>query len=86
MTNIAEGFERFIPPRNCSFTICLALPAARSARYPTSCSTLRYISDTEHEKLLDLVAQPGRLVSGLIRSTRARTADIPNSDLPSPIS
>jgi hypothetical protein len=31
-----------------------------------------YISDGEHKTLLELIAQTGRLVSGLIRSTCAR--------------
>jgi len=34
-----------------------------------------YISDAENKSVLELVAQTGRMVSGLIRSTRARTGN-----------
>ncbi len=75
MTNVAEGFERVHSAEKLQF-----YNVARS-----SCGEVRslsyvmldavYISDNEHKTLLELVAQTGRLVSGLIRSTRARTTN-----------
>jgi four helix bundle protein len=75
MTNIAEGFERVHPGEKLQF-----YNAARA-----SCGEVRslsyvmldasYISDAENKSVLELVAQTGRMVSGLIRSTRARTGN-----------
>ena len=80
MTNIAEGFERIHAAEK--------LQVYNIAR--ASCGEVRsllyvmfdagYISNSEHEAMLERVAQTGRLISGLIRSTRART------ETPTPIS
>ena len=74
MSNVAEGFER--------------IHAAEKLQYynvaRASCGEVRslsyvmldavYISAQEHEQLLSLVGSTGRLISGLLRSTRTRTA------------
>ncbi len=73
MTNIAEGFERVHSAEKLQFyNIARAsCGEARSLSYVMLDAS--YISIEEHQKLLSLAAQTGRLVSGLIRSTRART-------------
>ena len=73
MTNIAEGFERLHPAEKMQFyNIARAsCGEVRSLSYVMLDAT--YISNQEHETLLSLVAQSGRLISGLLRSTRART-------------
>jgi four helix bundle protein len=85
MTNIAEGFERVHSAEKMQF-YNVARPSCgevRSLSYVMLDAS--YISEPEHKTLPELVAQTGRLVSGLIRSTRART-ETPNFHLPSPIS
>ncbi len=74
MTNVAEGFERAHPGEKLQF-YNVARASCGEVR-SLSCVMLdaNYISEQEHKTLLELVAQSGRLVSGLIRSTRARTA------------
>jgi four helix bundle protein len=73
MTNIAEGFERVHPGEKLQFynVARASCGEVRSLSYVMLDAS--YISDVEHKTLLELVAQTGRLVSGLIRSTRART-------------
>jgi four helix bundle protein len=75
MTNIAEGFERVHPGEKLQFynVARASCGEVRSLSYVMFDAS--YISDVEHKTLLALVAQTGRLVSGLIRSTRARTAN-----------
>jgi four helix bundle protein len=85
MTNVAEGYERI---HSAAKSQCYNIARAccgevRSLSYVMPDAA--YISNVEHEKVLELVAQTGRLVSGLIRSTRARTATTIHH-LPSPIS
>lgn len=75
MTNVAEGFERVHRAEKLQF-----YNVARA-----SCGEVRslsyvkldagYISTGEHKTLLEFVAQTGRLISGLIRSTRARAGN-----------
>ena len=74
MTNIAEGFERLHPAEKMQYynVARASCGEVRSLSYVMLDAS--YISDQEHETLLSLVAQSGRLISGLIRSTRARTA------------
>ena len=74
MTNIAEGFERIHPGEKLQFynVARASCGEVRSLSYAMLDAT--YISETEHKALLELVAQTGRLVFGLIRSTRARIA------------
>jgi four helix bundle protein len=74
MTNIAEGFERVhLGEKSQFYNIARAsCGEVRSLSYIML--DAGYILDAEHKTLLALVAQTGRLVSGLIRSTRARTA------------
>ena len=72
MTNIAEGFERVHPGEKLQFynVARASCGEVRSLSYVMLDAS--YISEPEHKTLL--VAKTGRLVSGLIRSTRARTA------------
>jgi four helix bundle protein len=73
MTNIAEGFERVHPGEKLQFYNVARASCGEVRSLSYVMLDAGYISDTEHQKLLELVAQTGRLVSGLIRSTRART-------------
>ena len=72
MTNVAEGFERV----HCAEKMQFYNVARASCGEVRSLSYVMldagYVSTHEHERLLALVAQAGRLVSGLHRSTRAR--------------
>jgi len=75
MTNIAEGFERVHSAEKLQF-----YNFARASCGEVRCLSYvildaAYLSDGEHKTLLELVAQTGWLISGLIRSTRARTAN-----------
>ena len=85
MTNIAEGFERVHAAEKLQFYNIARASSGEVRSLSYVMLDAGYISVAEHKTLLELVAQTGRLVSGLIRSTRARPP-IPNSDLPSPIS
>jgi four helix bundle protein len=74
MTNIAEGFERVHPGEKLQFYNVARASCGEVRSLSYVMLDAGYISDAEHKTLLELVAQTGRLVSGLIRSTRARTA------------
>ena len=84
MTNVAEGFERIHTAEKLQFYNVARASCGEVRSLSYVMLDAGYISDAEHKKVLELVAQTGRLVSGLIRSTRTRTAS-PNSHLPSPI-
>jgi four helix bundle protein len=73
MTNIAEVFERVHAAEKMQlYNVARAsCGEVRSLSYVMLDAA--YISEAEHQKPLELVAQTGRLVSGLLRSTRART-------------
>ncbi len=75
MTNIAEGFERLHPGEKLQFynVARASCGEVRSLSYVVLDAS--FISALEHQTILSPVAQTGRLVSGLIRSTRARTAN-----------
>jgi four helix bundle protein len=85
MTNIAEGFERVHHGEKLQFYNVARASCGEVHSLSYVMLDASYISEPEHKTLLELVAQTGRLVSGLIRSTRAR-ATTPNFHLPSPIS
>jgi four helix bundle protein len=74
MTNIAEGFERVHPGEKLQFYNVARASCGEVRSLSYVMLDAGYISESEHKTLLELVAQTGRLVSGLIRSTRARTA------------
>ena len=73
MTNIAEGFERVHPAEKMQFYNVARASCGEVRSLSYVMLDAGYISKDEHQTLLELVAQTGRLVSGLIRSTRART-------------
>ena len=85
MTNIAEGFERVHSAEKMQFYNVARASCGEVRSLSYVMFDAGYISDVEDQRVLELVAQTGRLVSGLIRSTGVRTA-APNSHLPSPIS
>jgi four helix bundle protein len=85
MTNIAEGFERVHSAEKLQFYNVSRASCGEVRSLSYVMLDAKYISDSEHKDLLNSVAQTGRLVSGLIRSTRARTVQ-PNSHLPASIS
>ena len=72
MTNIAEGFERVHPAEKMQFYNVARASCGEVRSLSYIMLDASYITNNEHKTLLDLVAQTGRLVSGLIRSTRAR--------------
>jgi four helix bundle protein len=72
MTNIAEGFERVHPAEKLQFYNVARASCGEVRSLSYVMLDANYISEQEHKTLLELVAQTGRLVSGLIRSTRAR--------------
>ncbi len=74
MTNVAEGFERVHALEKLQFynIVRASCGEVRSLSYVML--DAGYISATEQQQLLSLVSQTGRLISGLIRSTRLRTA------------
>ena len=73
MTNIAEGFELVHPAEKMQFYNVARASCGEVRSLSYVMLDAGYISKDEHQTLLELVAQTGRLVSGLIRSTRART-------------
>ena len=85
MTNIAEGFERVHTPEKLQFynVARASCGEVRSLSYVMFDAS--YISDIEHGKMLQLVAQTGRLLTGLLRSTRTRAGST-TFHLPSPVS
>jgi four helix bundle protein len=72
MTNIAEGFERVHSGEKLQFYNVARASCGEVRSLSYVMLDAGYISDSEHKTLLELVAQTGKLVSGLIRSTRAR--------------
>jgi four helix bundle protein len=72
MSNVAEGFERIHPAEKLQFynVARASCGEVRSLSYVMLDAS--YISEPEHKTLLELVAQTGRLASGLIRSARVR--------------
>ncbi|MGB7749195.1 MAG: four helix bundle protein [Verrucomicrobiia bacterium] len=74
MTNIAEGFERIHSPEKLQFHNIARASCGEVRSLGYVILDAGYISESEHKTLLELAAQTGRLVSGLIRSTHARTA------------
>ena len=85
MTNIAEGFERVHSGEKLQFYNVSRASCGEVRSLSYVMFDAKYIPDSEHKDLLNSVAQTGQLVSGLIRSTRARTEQ-PNSHLPTSIS
>ena len=74
MTNIAEGFERVHPGEKLQFYNIARASCGEVRSLSYVMLDASYISTQEYETLLSLVTQSGRLITGLIRSTRARTA------------
>ena len=75
MTNVAEGFETIHTAEKLQFYNIARAPSGEVRSLSYVMLDAGYVSETEHQALLGLVAQTGRLVSGLIRSTRARTTN-----------
>ena len=75
MTNIAEGFERLHPTEKMQFYNVARASCGEVRSLSFVMLDAGYISVTEHEQLVSLVTQTGRLLSGLIRSTRSRTGN-----------
>ena len=75
MTNIAEGFERVHSAEKMQFYNISRASCGEVCSLSYVMLDAGYISESEHKTSLELVAQTGRLVSGLIRSTRARIAN-----------
>jgi len=75
MTNIAEGFERVHLPEKLQYYNVARASCGEVRSLSYVMLDADYISDQEHQTVLSLVAQTGRLVSGLIRSTRIRTTN-----------
>jgi len=73
MTNIAEDFERFHFAEKLQFYNIARASCGEVRSLSYVMADAKCISEPEHKTLLELVAQTGRLVSGLIRSTRDRT-------------
>jgi four helix bundle protein len=75
MTNVAEGFERVHSAEKLQFYNIARASCGEVRSLSYVMLDTKYISEAEHKKLLELVAQTGRLTSGLIRSTHNRTAN-----------
>lgn len=73
MTNIAEGFERVHVAEKLQFYNVARASCGEVRSLSYVMIDAAYISEIEQKQLLEFVAQTGRLLSGLIRSTRART-------------
>ena len=80
MTNVAEGFERIHAAEKLQFYNIARASCGEVRSLSYVMFDAGYITNSEHESMLERVAQTGRLISGLIRSTRART------EAPTPIS
>jgi len=74
MTNIAEGFERIHLAEKLQFYNIARASCGEVRSLSFVMLDAEYIVETEHKTMLELVANTGKLVSGLIRSTRARTS------------
>ena len=72
MTNVAEGFERVHAAEKLQFYNVARASCGEVRSLSYGMIDAGYISSEEHQELLALVGQTGRLVSGLIRSTRSR--------------
>ncbi|HEV2329476.1 MAG TPA: four helix bundle protein [Verrucomicrobiae bacterium] len=73
MTNIAEGFERVHPQEKLQFYNIARASCGEVRSLSYVMLDAEYISAAEHEELLERIIKTGKLVSGLMRSTRART-------------
>jgi len=74
MTNIAEGFERLHPAEKLQFYNVARASCGEVRSLSYVMLDVEFLSPAEHQQLLSLISQTGRLISGLLRSTRARTA------------
>jgi len=74
MTNVAEGFERLHPAEKVQFYNVARASCGEVRSLSYVMLDAGYVSTGEHAQLLSLVAQTGRLISGLLRSTRTRIA------------
>ena len=74
MTNIAEGFERVHVQEKLQFYNIARASCGEVRSLSYVMLDAAYLSSEEYETLMSLVAQTGRLISGLIRSTQQRTA------------
>lgn len=74
MTNIAEGFGRIHLAEKLQFYNIARASCGEVRSLSFVMLDAEYIVETEHKTMLELVANTGKLVSGLIRSTRARTS------------
>ena len=73
MTNVAEGFERLHQNEKLQFYNIARASCGEVRSLSYVMLDAGYISGPEHNQLLDLAAQTGRLTSGLLRSTRVRS-------------
>ena len=74
MTNVAEGFERVHSLEKLQFYNIARASCGEVRSLSYVMLDAGYLSADEQQQLLSLVGQTGRLISGLIRSTRLRTA------------
>ncbi|HEX3628576.1 MAG TPA: four helix bundle protein [Verrucomicrobiae bacterium] len=74
MTNIAEGFERVHPTEKMQFYNIARASCGEVRSLSYVMLDAEYISAAEHTELLERIVHTGKLVSGLMRSTRARIA------------
>ena len=75
MTNIAEGFERLHVAEKLQFYNIARASCGEVRLLSYVMLDASYISTSDHKGLLTLISQTGRLISGLLRSTRARLAN-----------
>ena len=75
MTNVAEVFERVHSTDKLQFYNVARASCGEVRSLSYVMLDAGYVSETEHENLLELAAKTGRLASGLIRSTRTRIAN-----------
>jgi len=85
MTNVAEGFERVHSAEKLQFYNVGRASCGEVRSLSFVMLDAEYITQQEHQQLLQQVEQTGKLISGLIRSTRERAVK-PNSQLLSAIS
>lgn len=74
MTNNAEGFERLHPAEKLQFYNVARASCGEVFSLSYVMLDVEFLSPVEHQQHLTLISQTGRLISGLLRSTRARTA------------
>ena len=75
MTNVAEGFERVHSAEKLQFYNVARASCGEVRSLSYVMLDAGYISEAEHENMLELAAKTGKLASGLIRSTRTRVAN-----------